>query len=310
MPGWVNEPIPNPFLDEDAARGFVDLRNFGGPIWEQPIRGVSPVEFQNEKFVIRALRKASLIVFVSVACTGLAHAQAPPGPMTLPPPKDAPAPEPRPQAQKSALQPRTSIFGEWRFNRDDSDDPQKKMQEAQQDRSQGNGGYGGGGPRIGYPGGMGGGGRRMGQQGMSDEERQKMQELMNPANRLTVADLTDRGEVDLTDDQQRKLTLITDGRKPQKSKDANNQEVAARWSGKELATDEKGPHGKMSRTYELSYDGTQLYETLHMTMGRGNTTFLVRYVYDAYGPPPAGAESAPAAAGAAATAPTGSAPKQ
>src|SRR5579862_3548207 len=203
---------------------------------------MSPVEFQNGKFVIRGLLKASLIAVVSIAWTGLACAQAPPGPMTLPPPKDAPAPAPRPQVQKSALQPRTSIFGEWRFNRDDSDDPQRKMQEAEQDRSNGNGGYGGGGPRLGYPGGgMGGGGRRMGQQGMSDEERQKMQELMNPANRLTVTDLSDRGEVDLTDDQQRKLTLITDGRKPQKSKDANNQEVTAHWSGKQLATDEKGP---------------------------------------------------------------------
>jgi hypothetical protein len=213
--------------------------------------------------------------------------------MTLPPPKDAPAQAPLPQAKKTALQARPSIFGEWRFNRDDSDDPQRKMQEAEQDRSSGNGGYGGGGPRLGYPGGgMGGGGRRMGQQGMSDEERQKMQELMNPGNRLTVTDLTDRGEIDLTDDQQRKLTLVTDGRKLQKSKDASNQEVAARWSGKQLATDEKGPHGKMSRTYELSYDGTQLYETLHMTMGRNSSTLLVRFVYDAYGPPPGAGNAA------------------
>jgi hypothetical protein len=268
------------------------------------------VEFQNGNLLFRALLKVSLIGLFSVVCAGFASAQAPPGPMTLPPPKDAPAPAPRPEVKKSALQARTSIFGVWQFNHDDSDDPQKKMQEAQQDRaSSSNGGYGGGGPRLGYPGGgMGGGGRRMGQQGMSDDERQKMQELLNPANRVTVADLTDRGEVDLTDDQQRKLTMVTDGRKLQKSKDANNQEVAARWSGKQLATDEKGPHGKMSRTYELSYDGTQLYETLHMTMGRRDTTFLIRYVYDAYGPPPAAAGSAPSAA--AAPAPAGNAPKQ
>lgn len=227
--------------------------------------------------------------------------------MTLPPPKDSPAPAPRPQVQKAALQPRTAIFGEWRFNRDDSDDPQRKLQEAQQDRSSSNGGYGGGGPRVGFPGGgMGGGGRRMGQQGMSDEERQKMQELMNPANQLTVADLTNSGEVELTDDQQRKRALFTDGRKLQKSKDANYQEIAAHWSGKQLATDEKGPHGKLSRTYELSYDGTQLYETLNIAMGRSNSTLLVRYVYDAYGPPPAAGASAPAAAAA----PTSTAPKQ
>jgi hypothetical protein len=65
----------------------------------------------------------------------------------------------------------------------------------------------------------------------------------------------------------------------------------------------------MSRTYELSYDGTQLYETLHMTMGRNGSTLLVRYVYDAYGPPPAAAGAA-AAPAAAATPATGSAPKQ
>ncbi len=242
-----------------------------------------------------------------MTCVGLTSAQAPPGPMTLPPSKDAPAPSPRPQPQKTTLQPRASIFGEWKFNRDDSDDPQKKMEEAQQDRANRNGGYGGGGPRLGYPGGgMGGGGRRMGQQGMSDDERQKMQELLNPANRLTVTDLTNSGEVDLTDDQQRKLVLVTDGRKLQKSKDPNNQEIAARWSGKQLATDEKGPHGKMSRTYELSYDGTQLYETLHIAEGRNASTLLIRFVYDAYGPPPAGAASAPTSIAA----PAGNAPKQ
>lgn len=268
------------------------------------------MEFQNGNLNFLALPNVLLSGLFSITCVGFAQAQAPPGPMTLPPPKDAPAAITRPPVQKTALQPRTAIFGEWKFNRDDSDDPTKKLQEAQQDRANSNGGYGGGGPRLGYPGGgMGGGGRRMGQQGMSDEERQKMQELLNPASRLTVVDLTDRGEVDLTDDLQRKLTLITDGRKPQKSKDANNQEITARWSGKQLATDEKGPHGKMSRTYELSYDGTQLYETLHMTMGRRDTTFLIRYVYDAYGPPPAAAGSAPPSA-AAAPATNGSAPKQ
>jgi len=231
--------------------------------------------------------------------------------MTGPPSQDAPHAAARPQAQKPALQPRTSIFGDWQLNRDDSDDPQKKMEEARSNRSNGNGGYGGNGPRVGFPGGgMGGGGlggRRNGQQGESDEERQKMQELMNPGNRLTIAEATKNVEIDLTDDQQRRMALFTDGRKVQKSKDANNQEIAARWNGKQLATDEKGPRGnKMSRTYELSYDGTQLYETLHMTMGRSNATILIRYVYDASGAPPAAA-SAPVAAG---TSTSVTAPKQ
>jgi hypothetical protein len=264
---------------------------------------------QNGNSVFRVALKISLTALFSVGCPAFIAAQAPPGPLTGAPSQDAPPPAPRPQVQKAPLQPRTSIFGVWQFNRDDSDDPQQKMQDAQQG-SRSNGG--GGGPRVGFPGGgMGGGGlggRRQGQPSMSDDERQKMQELVNPANRVTVTEAMKNAEIDVTDDQQRKLTLYTDGRKIQKSKDATNEEIAAHWDGKQLATDEKSPRGnKMSRTYELSYDGTQLYETLHMTTGRSNTPLLIRYVYDAYGPPPAGAASGPPATGAAATS---SAPKQ
>jgi hypothetical protein len=168
-------------------------------------------------------------------------------------------------------------------------------------------------------GGGGLGGRRMGQQRESDDDRQKVQELLNPSSKLTVAEpviptpapvhegSVPSAEVDLFDDQRRKRALFTDGRKLQKSKDSNNQEIAAHWDGKRLATDEKGPRGnKLSRTYELSYDGTQLYETLHLTSGRNNGTMLIRYVYDASGAPPA-AVTAPAATG---TPTQGSAPKQ
>jgi hypothetical protein len=36
----------------------------------------------------------------------------------------------------------------------------------------------------------------------------------------------------------------------------------------------------MSRTFVLSSDGLQLYETLHMTIGRSNAPRVIRYVYD------------------------------
>jgi hypothetical protein len=226
------------------------------------------------------------------------RAQAPPGPLPQTPSQDAPPPAPRPQVQKPPVQPRTSIFGAWKLDRDDSDDPRKKMQESR--ASQGNGGYGGnrrmggGYPGGGYPGGGGGYGGRRGQQNESDEDRQRTQELLNPANTLTVAEARRDVEVDLFDDQEHKRALFTDGRKLQKSKDANYQEIAAHWDGKRLATDEKNPRGgKMSRTYELSYDGTQLYETLHLTVGRSNTPLVIRYVYDQSGALPAAASSAP-----------------
>jgi hypothetical protein len=74
---------------------------------------------------------------------------------------------------------------------------------------------------------------------------------------------------------------MTDGRKLQKSKDESYQEIAAKFEGNRLVSDEKDPRGnKMSRTFELSEDGRQLYETLHMMAGRDNASRVIRYVYD------------------------------
>jgi hypothetical protein len=238
----------------------------------------------------------ALLSAAFLALPGFVRAQAPPGPLPPTQPVDSPPPSAaKPLPPKMPVRPRTSIIGAWKLDRDDSDDPRKKMQEAR--GSGGNGGYGGnrrmggGYPGGGYPGG-GYGGRRGGPQGESDEERRRMQELMNPSNTLTLAEATRDVEIDLFDDQERKRAFFTDGRKLQKSKDANYQEIAAHWDGKRLVTDEKSPRGgKMSRSYELSYDGTQLYETLHMTVGHNDTPLVIRYVYDAAGSPAPGSPS-------------------
>jgi hypothetical protein len=174
-------------------------------------------------------------------------------------------------------------MGAWKLNRDESDDPRKKMQDAR-GANGGRGGGGRGGVRLGIPG-MGGGpygGRRGGGGNESDQDRERIEEVLTPARSLTVAEAKKDVEVDVFDDQERKTALFTDGRKLQKTKDANNQEIAAHWEGNRLVTDEKTPKGqKMSRTYELSYDGTQLYETLRLTRGRrSNSQVSVRYVYD------------------------------
>lgn len=106
-----------------------------------------------------------------------------------------------------------------------------------------------------------------------------MQNLLRPAKSLNVS--MTGAEVDVLDDHDFKLVLMTDGRKLQKSKDGSYQEIAAKWDGSRLVSDEKDPRGnKMSRTFELSSDGLQLYETLHMTTGRSNSPRVIRYVYD------------------------------
>jgi len=204
------------------------------------------------------------------------HAQAPPGPLPAAQPLAVPGSAAKPQQEIPLPPSRTTILGAWKFDPDDSDDPSKRRQDSRDS----NGGYGGGRGRIGggYPGGGRGGygGRRGGE---SDEERQKMRELFTPAKAITIS--MTGAEVDLVDDRDRKRAFMTDGRKLKKSKDENYQEIAAKFDGNRLVTDEKDSRGnKMSRTFELSSDGRQLYETLHMTSGRSSTPLVIRYVYD------------------------------
>ena len=210
--------------------------------------------------------------------------QAPAGPLPAAQPQPPSSPDARPQVQSAPVKPRTSILGAWKLNRDESDDPRKKMQDARSnDAGRGGGGGGRGGVRMGIPG-MGGGpygGRRGGGGSESDDDRERMQEVVSPPRALTVAEAKRDVEIDLFDDQERKTAIFTDGRKLEKTKDSTTQEIAAHWDGNRLVTDEKTPTGqKMSRTYELSYDGTQLYETLRLTRGRSNSQVSIRYVYD------------------------------
>jgi hypothetical protein len=239
-----------------------------------------------EQGAIMNLRVSSIFPAFGILCIAAAvipcsiRAQAPAGPLPAAQPQASPASAASPQNLQPRPETRTSIFGQWKLNLDESDDPRKKMQDAS--TSRGSGSRGGSGVSIagfpigGHPGSRG---------GESDEERLRTQNAISPANSLTLAQKDSKNpEVDLTDDQNRKQALFTDGRKIQKpdSKDETPQEVAAHWDGSQLVTDEKSPHGgKMSRTFELSSDGTQLFETIRLTMGRSNTPLDIRYVYDA-----------------------------
>jgi hypothetical protein len=234
-----------------------------------------------------------------VAVPNCLRGQAAPGPIHPPqssPEMQAPA---QPQAQQPPPQ-KLTLFGSWRFNADQSDDARKKMQEARGANGGGqNGPYGGGGGgRMGggfpFPGGGGGGwGHRRGSmgRGQSDENRQEMQELINPAESLTLAQKS-TAEVDLTDDQGRKRVFYTDGRKLQKSKDDKYQELAAHWDGSRLVSEEKGTRGRtITRTFEIAPNGQQLYETVELNNSRSSSPVVIRYVYD---PSPENSAAAPA----------------
>jgi hypothetical protein len=227
-------------------------------------------------------KQTSFMIFaaLSLLAPTAIHAQAPPGPLAGAPPQPASTPAAKPPEPAPLPPPRTTILGAWKLNRDESDDPRQQTQDSQGSNGGRSGGYGG--PRIGVGlpgggGGLGNGGRRG--SGDSGDQRQKMHELTTPPSTMSMS--MTGAEVDLLDDQSRKRAFMTDGRKLEKSKDANYQEIAAKWDGNRLVTEEKDPHGnKMSRTFELSEDGRQLYETLHMTGGRSNTPVTYRFVYD------------------------------
>jgi len=173
-------------------------------------------------------------------------------------------------------------MGAWKLNKDESDNPHDR---ARQDSGQNNGGYGsrrggGGYPGGGYPGGGGGGRGGYGGRGESDEDRQRMADMMDPPREMKFS--MTGAEVDLLDNLDRKRAFMTDGRKLQNSKDSSYEEIAAHWDGTRLVTDEKDSRGnKLSRTFELSTDGLQLFEKVHMTSGRSGGTRSFEFVYDA-----------------------------
>jgi len=77
----------------------------------------------------------------------------------------------------------------------------------------------GGGPYGGRP------GRRRNE---SDEDRERMAGVyVNPTRSLTVAEAKKDVEIDMFDDQEHKSAFFTDGRKVQRRRTANTQEIAA-----------------------------------------------------------------------------------
>jgi len=174
-----------------------------------------------------------------------------------------------------------NLAGTWKLNTDDSDDPRKKLQQAHgSGRGQGggrpSGGMGGGWPGMGGHGGYGGG--RQGS-GESDEDRQKMQIFLQPAQLLNIYQKDP--QIDIRDDSDRKFTAFTDGRKVEKSKDAGNQQMDAKWDEYRLVMEGKDPRGnKYERSYEVLEGNQQLRETLFLKVGRNNTEISIRYIYD------------------------------
>jgi hypothetical protein len=218
------------------------------------------------------------LLFALLSLCAKSNAQAPPGPLPGTTSQDVPSASPT--KAPSANVPRIkNLAGTWKLNSDASDDPRKKLQQVHGSRGPG-GGRSGGGISGGWPGGH--LGRRPG--GESDEERQKMQLFVQPAEQLTIAQK--EPEIDINDDYDRKFTAYTDGRKVEKSKDPSSQQFDAKWDEYRLVMEGKDPRGnKYQRTYEVLDGNQQLRETLFLKIGRDHTEVSIRYIYDLVSPP-------------------------
>ena len=218
---------------------------------------------------------------------GTALAQAPPGPIA-PVPSQRPSSEPPPPPPVKIV-PRTNILGAWKLNREESDDP--KARSNQRKANDPNGSRGGNsGPRVGFPGGgMGGPGMGGGQRGNggpqkdTSEDRQRYTELIDPSIRLKLERKNEKDPiVEMFGDQGRKTIFYTDGHKPDAPAGVGTDVVEARWDGEKLVSLAPLPKkGSLTRTYEVSPDGMQLWEEVEMVIGKDKNPSRFRFVYDA-----------------------------
>src|SRR5208282_432816 len=219
------------------------------------------------RFLLGCCGAAALILPVS----GWAGRNAAAGPVS----------EPASQAAASQTA-KPSLAGTWKLNKDQSDDPRQKMQQAMgnsgdgQGQGNGNGGDANGGGRPGR--GQGGQGGPGGPGGMMNEWAQ-----------LTVTQLD--ANVKITGASGRLLGTTTPPDPATDSKgdaDASNANGAgqggprrtppvAQWQGNQLVA---AGRGGTTRTYELSADGKQLYVTTKITNERLTQPVTYRLVYD------------------------------
>jgi|HubBroStandDraft_6_1064221.scaffolds.fasta_scaffold46680_2 hypothetical protein len=224
---------------------------------------------------------------VGLLLAGAAFAQAPPGPITPVPSQRSSSEPPPPPPVK--IVPRTNILGAWKLNRDESDDPKARSNQRKvNDPNQGHGGNSG--PHVGWPGGgMGGPGMGGGQRGNggsqkdTSEDRQRYTELIDPSVRLKLARKGEKDPiVEMFGDQGRKTIFYTDGHKPDAPAGVGTDVVEAKWDDNKLVSTSPLPKkGSLTRTYEVSPDGLQLWEEVEMVIGKDKNPSRFRFVYDA-----------------------------
>ena len=186
------------------------------------------------------------------------------------------------------------LSGNWKLNRDASDDPHKKVDESTSGQSSrggwsGGGGSGGGGGYGGHGGGhRGGGGWRGGDGSSGPAEPPPVPESLHIVHqdpKLVITESTGPEHV-----------LYTDGRKTEEERSlGGTTAIRAQWKDGHVVVDIEPERGRpYTETYSVTGDGKQLTVTTRWK-GRGGQSIEIRRVYDAVveAPAPAAASEAP-----------------
>jgi hypothetical protein len=223
--------------------------------------------------------------FLMLALAGITHAQAAPGPITPPP---GAAPEAPPPDAAVRVAPRIGgkprLAGEWKLNRSDSDDPRQKLEQASSNpRSRGGwggpGGQGGPGGPGGGPGGPLGGGR--GGRGQNGDSQSDANNMMSDLSYLTVSQTEKSVKVQSDSGHLLAQYPLPDQGSSKSDNSQSSKNNSAEWQGDALVVVSPGRNGgKITRTFESSSDGSQLYMTTRMEGGRLNQPVTFRLVYD------------------------------
>jgi len=182
-------------------------------------------------------------------------------------------------AKAAALQTQSAakpnLAGQWKLNKDQSDDPRQKMQEAMAANGQGGGrGAGGGGGRRGGGQGQGGPG---GPGGMMNDLAQLT--IVETDTSVKVSSASGRVLAAYPEDQQA-AKPSSNGGNPDDDARTYTPPVA-KWQGSQLVASMQGRRGgSTTRTYELSSDGKQLIVTTKMQNPRFTQPVTFRLVYD------------------------------
>jgi hypothetical protein len=178
------------------------------------------------------------------------------------------------------------LAGTWKLNRDQSDDPRQKLEQASSGGSGGwgqgpVGGGGGGWGGWGGPWGGVGGGRNRGASQFPDDGAVDMSDF----SQLTIEQSDSAAKVTGADGRVLAQYSANTGRdktsQDAKKRSKDNANTTAHWQGDELVTTTTGWRGtKITRTYELAPNGKQLYVSTRLDNPRFNQPVNIRFVYD------------------------------